>query len=206
MSVRARCVDMDMDRHGERRRPERGQAGLTLVELMVVLVILSILVSSAVVTVRTKPDIRDIGHELVSLINEASRKAIAAGPVPGNGGRIRVRIRQDSLPGFANPVAVATLWRSDDDGIFPEPPEQPLATRFLGRTDVVVVGYSDDADLLGGLGVETNLDAGDQVDLFCYANGRCDPMTFYLERPVTGEQLRVAVLPLNGTARVFQGW
>lgn len=181
------------------RRARAPQQGLTLVELMVVVAIVGILVSSAMVTMRTRPGIRDIGHELVSIINEASRKAIAAGPMKVQEPRTQVVIATD--PGLG--IQVASLLRNNDDAI---PPATLLSTRQIGRADIQVVGFSNDSDLFGGLGIDTPLGPGDQVELDCFPNGRCSAMTFYLEHQKTGEKLRVAVLPLNGTAMVFHGW
>ena len=62
----------------------RGEQGLTLVELMVVVVILGVLLSGAVLALDPSPKATDAGRLISNAIRETWRQAVNLGPVRAN--------------------------------------------------------------------------------------------------------------------------
>ena len=73
------------------------------------------------------------------------------------------------------------------------------------KRSIVVAGVRGSADL-SGLGIETTLDPGDQIEVKCYPDGRCDGTTIYLDTSDHRRQAWVVVLPLGGTLVTFDTW
>lgn len=189
------------------RRPR--QAGLTLVELMVVVAIVGFIMVAAQVTMRTDPRIEDVGNRLSTLIAEASRKAVAGGAVDpvyvqlsGVSARTRVLVRNDS--GFQVAI-IERLSESADAWI-------QIDRRIL-PTNIEVVGFSKATVLTAnGAGPATTL-SSQQAELRCYADGSCLPvastvgLTLYLrDRDNPGIDARVVVMPLRGVPLVLNSW
>jgi prepilin-type N-terminal cleavage/methylation domain-containing protein len=179
------------------------QFGYTLVELMVVLILIGIMATTAVVVMTTEPSSEDIARRLSGLIGEASRLAIAGGPTEDGTARTRVVIT-----GLAGDQ-VATIERYDDG---------PAAWQEVSSYDVAetieVVGFRVQAELDPGAIPDHVLANGDYVSLACYPDGSCVPdnpvgvaLTIYLReirRP--DREARVVILPLGGAPLVYDSW
>lgn len=181
------------------------QHGMTLIELMVVVTIVGILMAVAAVTTRRSLDTKDLAHKIAYQVQEGARKAIAGGPLPlakvgvfGTTARTRTRIFTD-----ASGEQVAILERVNEA----TDSWDNLGFIALSTHEVTVVGFNNSPESQPGMGPTTPLGPGDEVAVQCYPDGRCDPMTLYLQGAQgRSREARLVVLPLSGNTIVFETW
>jgi prepilin-type N-terminal cleavage/methylation domain-containing protein len=185
-------------------------AGVTVVELMVVLVILAILAALSVKFFRSDPSAND-ARRIAALISTANRVAVAGGPVNANvilltGQTARAKIEFD---GNAKTV---TVYRLVENGNTPPTNYtwSPVSAMGLNNFTVIqAVGSTSELQPSAetGHGLPTALGTG-LVAKYFYPTGTVDAMTVYVNdnRPNINRKYRVVTLPLQGAPQTFQDW
>jgi prepilin-type N-terminal cleavage/methylation domain-containing protein len=187
------------------RRPPGTEGGLTLVELLVVVLIIGVIAGAAAVVIRSGPGIGDAAARVSGMVAEAARKAVAGGPVRANvaagGNTSRARVRFDVDPnGFP---FVAVDRRVEDS------PDTATTFEWVELTRARL----PDRVAIAGLEPVPRTDPGGAPTVAlpftveCEPGGTCDAATIYLE--TTGgapERKRVVVMPLGAAPLVFDQW
>jgi prepilin-type N-terminal cleavage/methylation domain-containing protein len=201
----------------------RRQAGFTLTEMMVVVTIIGILVTMAIVYMRGRVRPIDVANRVGDLVLEASRRAVALGPVRPNvavalGSKARTQISADAtvrtVPGSSPAInfttVTFTLWRLQED--------LPV-TATTGQW-IAIDHYTTDSNVdveSWAPGVVSHGSAGRTSDwtrwvfpgpgnpppippLQCRPNGTCDANSFFFKAVLPGPSCDPAVpatVPLN---------
>jgi prepilin-type N-terminal cleavage/methylation domain-containing protein len=95
----------------------RRSAGFTLTEMMVVVAIVGILVTMAIVYMRPRVRPIDVANRVGDLVREASRRAVALGPVrPNVAVALQSKARTQITAQQPTPTTIVfTLWRLQED-------------------------------------------------------------------------------------------
>jgi prepilin-type N-terminal cleavage/methylation domain-containing protein len=201
----------------------RRQAGFTLTEMMVVVTIIGILVTMAIVYMRGRVRPIDVANRVGDLVLEASRRAVALGPVRANvaaalGSKARTQISAaatvGTLPGSSPPITFTTvtftLWRLQEDS-----PDTATTGQWITieqyTTDINVDVESWAPDVVAHTSIGRTSDWSRWVfpgpgnpppipPLQCRPNGTCDPNSFFFKAVLPGpscDPLVPATVPLN---------
>jgi prepilin-type N-terminal cleavage/methylation domain-containing protein len=172
----------------------RRQAGFTLTELMVVVSIIGVLVTMAIVYMRPRVRPIDVATRVGDLVHEASRRAVALGPVRADvvvalGSKARTQI----LATTVGSVVTFTLYRL-----------QEAALPTANGTWMPIESYAVDANVLA---VQWAPDVGDRTmpgilttwNTFvvqCRPDGTCVATTLFFQAAIAGPDCNTATTPV----------
>jgi len=213
---------------------KRREAGFTLTEMMVVVAIIGILVTMAIVYMRGQPRPIDVANRVGDLAREASRRAVALGPVRSDVavimGTARTAVTASRTSVGTPPVTTTTfvLWRLQEDPL-PQATGNWIAVQQY-KTDVHVLVDSWTANVVpytttGPTQAITSLAAwaapAGPPPILCKPDGTCTPCSVFFQSSVTGpscdpavasaqpiyEQCaKLAVMPLGGAITTRADW
>ncbi len=205
----------------------RRQAGFTLTEMMVVVTIIGILVTMAIVYMRGRVRPIDVANRVGDLVREASRRAVALGPVRANVavamGKARTQIsavaEARTVPGTAPPInfttVTFTLWRLQEDppAVLPGPcaayPCWISVDQYKTDGNVDVESWAPRVVDHTSPSVTTDwtlwvfpgaANPPPPTPLQCRPDGTCDPCSFFFKAVLPGpscDPLVPATVPLN---------
>jgi prepilin-type N-terminal cleavage/methylation domain-containing protein len=198
---------------------QRHQAGFTLTEMMIVVAIVGVLATLAVVYMRPRTRPIDAANRVGDLVREASRRAVALGPVRAEvavelrtRARTEIRARPGVLENDVIPV-IFEMYRLE------EAPTGNLGTwigveSYKVDTRVKAVKWGPVPGAVPGDPPTTSENWSNFV-VRCSPDGTCDPRTLFFEdaRPAaqrtggTYELLaKLTILPLGGAINTRPDW
>lgn len=187
------------------------QRGFTLVELMAVVAIIGIVVTTASVYLRTSVRPIDVANRVGDLVRDASEQAVAMGPVRADvavalGSRARTRIRgiAGTAPDF---VPTFVVERLQEDAA-PLTSSQWLEMgRYTVDIAIVAESFSNGVGAHGALPLVTDWST---FSALCYPDGTCQSRTLYLQYkkagPTSDNFARVSIMPLGGAIMTRKDW
>ena len=188
-----------------RLRPE---AGFTLTEMMIVVVIIGILSTMSFMFLNPKLDPDDLASQASTMAREAARRAATGGPVRNDvatalGTTARSRLHVSA----ASPLRTITVEVLQEDPLPSTSASWVQVLSFTVPVDVDLVGWRPTADLNGGSGPSVTLGAADEVEILCYPDARCDAATLYFQaHDPPHEQARTVLMPLGGSPALYRSW
>ena len=209
---------------------KRRQAGFTLTEMMVVVAIVGVLITMAIVYMRGHVRPIDVATRVGDLVREASRRAVALGPVRADvalalGTKARTQITAVAATNGTPPITnvIFTMWRLQEDPV-------AAAGNWIAveqyRTDVNVDVESWARGVVDHTGA-INTTWGDWASggppppLQCRPDGRCDPVTVFFQaalpgpscdptapapQPLFEQCAKLSVMPLGGAITTRTDW
>ena len=184
----------------------RAQRGFTLTELLVVIAIVGIMVALASVYMRPAVKPIDVATRTGDLVREASRRAVALGPVrPSVAVALVSKKARTRIRGEAGAQPTFVLERLQETSATTADWIEVL--RYTVDKAVVGESWADGVGSHAALTLESDFGA---FQVLCFPDGTCQSKTLFFEATKTGNPrdnfARISIMPLGGAILTRQDW
>jgi prepilin-type N-terminal cleavage/methylation domain-containing protein len=187
----------------------QSERGFTLIEMMTVVVIIGVMSALTFAYVNAQSKAVDVATRVGELFREASRQAVALGPVRADvalalGSTSRTRI---TATGAAGGSPVFTLSK-----LVENPLPANTATWVVVQSYAVVASVIGDSwsTSIGSHAAVTLNTAWSSLTTDCYANGTCQARSLFFignaQAGSSGKYARVSVMPIGGAVMINPDW